>query len=309
MKLKYLVLILLVVIVNTILIPAQTKTEGRQVLVINSNNLIGRYLSAQNEFIKQVDCSVQIYDMNEQLDDSKQNLEQTIQHINPDILYCIGAGAYQSAAKYAHPREIIFSSIINWQRFSIYKNCYGISNEIPPAYQLTMFRFLCPDIRKIGIIYNPELNKEWIEEAIAAGRDTKFEFVIKKIKNFGDVHKKFNSFIEQIDALWLIPDPTLLENPQEVNWLFQTIDSLQKPIFAYSPVYENLGASLVVSEDQATIGRQAAGIAMDIIHRQPIDQQVQNPAGTDVSINLTKFAKYGVVVNPEALNMVNRIIE
>ena len=86
-------------------------------------------------------------------------------------------------------------------------------------------------------------------------------------------------------------------------------DTEKIPIFSYHTAFAKFGAVLAVSADNATIGRQAASIATEVLSGTEIDDKVQFPAGSYIILNLCKVRQYGLEYNEEALDSVNSIID
>ena len=107
-----------------------------------------------------------------------------------------------------------------------------------------------------------------------------------------------------MDALWLTPDPVVLESETVAQLYFKRADAARKPVFTYSAAFTGLGATLVLAPDMPTIGRQAAGVAQD----HAGSQAVSTPAGSEVTLNLNRVQQYGMDFNREALDSVNNII-
>ena len=80
-------------------------------------------------------------------------------------------------------------------------------------------------------------------------------------------------------------------------------------MFSYHEAFVKLGAVLILSVDDATLGRQAASIAMKLASGRPPGQRVQPPAGSHIILNMKKLKSYGIGYNEDALEAVNTVIE
>ena len=60
------------------------------------------------------------------------------------------------------------------------KNTYGVSVELLPSMQLTLYRYFFPGINKIGVVYSKDYNKEWLETVIKSAKDVGIT-IFKKI--------------------------------------------------------------------------------------------------------------------------------
>ncbi len=281
---------------------------GKRILILNSDTSIANYSLAHIGFKSKLDeIKDEINLGNKWIDEEK--IEGTIHDINPDIIYCIGTRAYLLAYKFAENKNLVFSSVINWRRLPMGKNTYGISTELLPGMQLTMYRYFFPYIHKIGILYSKNYNKEWIDIAVKSAKDVGINVMKKSINKQDEVESALKELLQKVDVLWLTPDPIVISNMELVGKIFKQCDKVRKPVFAYSEAFADFGATLIISADVPTIGVQAAGIAADLLHNQKGIEKVQSPAGSYIILNLSKVEKYKLKLNEEALDSVNQIIE
>jgi len=84
---------------------------------------------------------------------------------------------------------------------------------------------------------------------------------------------------------------------------------LKRPVFAYDDLFAHYGAVLILSADIPTVGRQAAELAAGIIANRVNVEKIQNPAGSQITLNMKKVEEYGIRLDEDALASVNRIIE
>ena len=82
------------------------------------------------------------------------------------------------------------------------------------------------------------------------------------------------------------------------------------PVFSYNSFFVEMGATLSISADLPTTGRQAALIVRNII-KQSVKQgkSVQFPAGSSISLNLKTVRTYKMILNESALDSVNEIVD
>lgn len=278
-----------------------------KVVIINSDMSIYKYSLAHTEFKLKLGSVAGEIDLGSKWKEETK-VKQDIRKIDPDLIYCIGSKAYMLVHKLLKDRNIIFSSAINWHRLPLGKNTYGISNELPQGMYLTMYRYFFPHINKIGVIYSKAYNKEWLNVAKKAAKEMGIEIIGKSVRKHEDIESALNELLPEIDALWLTPDPIVLQNVLSVRRIFKYCENMSKPVFAYEKAFANIGATLVMSADIPTIGRQAAGMALDILANKKITERVQNPAGTHIIINMKKIEEYGLNLNTDALDSVNEII-
>lgn len=283
----------------------ETASNDKNILLINSNASVERYKVVQEEFSSTVSQDITAIDLAGQ-SGSRSHIEQ-IQ--NMDIVYCIGAKSYQFAYRYRKDKPIVFSSIINWRRIPMSENTFGVSNELHTRMPILIYRSIFPGIKNIGVLYSREFTMQWFLEAEANARELDINLVGQVVSDKRHVGKALEELLEKVHALWLIPDPTVMSDKRSFFDIMEKCDQLKIPVFSYRDAFAFFGATLTVSADEPTIGRQAAGIVMDLISGRELTEKVQSPAGSRITLNLKKVNAYNLDYKPESLGLVNEIMK
>lgn len=282
---------------------------GANVLIINSDVGIEKYNIVQEEFIESVDgLSLSKMDLSRE-GLSNYSIENQIYKLNPDIIYAIGTKAYMLSKRYADRKPIVFTSIINWLRLGLTPYSFGISNELHTGMQLMLFRMIFPKIDAIGLLYSKQYFSEWYRQAKIEANNVGIKIVGFPIKQTRHIVSDAESIMKDIDAFWLVSDPVVWSDTKILIGLLQTCEKNRKPVFSYHEALVKMGAVLVVSVDNPTVGRQAAEITETLLDGGKIDNQVQYPAGSHIILNMKKIIEYKMDYNEDALKYVNQIIE
>lgn len=289
---------------------AQTKPK---ILILNSDGSVEKYRQAEDRFKEEIeDYAGRIVNLDLSRAGPPEALEKRIDDENPDLIYSIGSKAYQLASQSPGDTPLLFSSVINWQRFGRGKNSYGVANELSLSQELSLLRYLLPSVRRIGILYDPAYSRERVAEARAYSSEvglTLVEQTVGEADGATGLHKSLDTLLPKVDVLWLIADPGLLADRAAIEQIFQAGDTQRKPIYTYSDAYLRYGASLVVAADTPTIGRQAANLAESILRHEAIADPVQAPAGSHITLNLCQLGRLKARYNEDALDSVNRLLE
>ncbi len=221
------------------------------------------------------------------------------------VLYSIGSPAYEMARKLAPKRPIIISTALHWARLQPgTQTARVIANELPAGAQLTLFRHLFPKLRRVGVVYDPALHQQWFTQAVAAGREAGIEVLGRAVRRPVQVGSALAQLTPQVDALWLLPDPMVMADEAAARRYFTHAEAARKPVFAYSPAFTELGATLVLAPDPATTGRQAAAALLDFAGTPAVSA----PGGSEVTLSLPRVEQYGLDLNRAALGSVNHLL-
>jgi putative ABC transport system substrate-binding protein len=286
---------------------AQAKPK---ILIINSDSSVEKYRQAEDEFRQQIKAHAdRIVDVKLDRAERPEALEKLIADENPDLIYSIGSKAYQLANQSKSNKPVLFSSVINWQRFERGKNNYGVANELSLSQELSLLRYLLPNARRIGILYDPRYSRERVAEARNYAREVGLSLVEQAVEDADNVTEALDALLPKADVLWLIADPGVLADRETIEQIFASGEEQKKPIYTYSDAFVRYGASLVVAADTPTIGRQAANLAQSILRHEPIAEAVQAPAGSHITLNVCQLGKLKASYNEDALDSVNQLLE
>lgn len=300
------------VLITTVISPGSQAAEivKGKILIINSDSNVEKYRQVENEFRHELlNNPVQIIGTSFDKISQPDALEKLIRDENPDLIYSIGSKAYQRADQAKASQPLVFSSVINWQRFVQQSNTHGIANELSLSQELSLMRYLLPDALKVGVIFDPQFTQERIAEARASAKELGITLIEKQISQTDSIETAVENLLPSIDLLWLIADPGVLRDKATIEQIFSLSEQQRKPIYTYSDAYLSYGASLVVVADIPTIGRQVATLVESILRHEPVSQSVQPPAGSHIILNQCQLAKIKVGYNQDALDSVNQIIE
>ena len=290
------------------LISLLSADEGPKIMVINSNAAVDKYKIAQEEFTESISSPVVEINLGEKKWKLTE-IEDLLYDEYPDLVYCIGTKAYLLANKYISERNIVFSSIINWRRLPAAKKTYGISNELNPEMEITLYRYIFPGIKRIGVLYSEKYNKHWFNSAQTTAKEMGVEIIGRSLSKRKDTLPALKDLLGKIDAVWLISDPVVMADKNTLKELFKECDVAKKPILSYHDAFAEYGAVLIVSVDNPTTGRQAAAISREVLSGDLVKKKVQLPAGSHIILNLKKANAYGLRYGEMALSVVNQIIE
>ncbi|MCP4699400.1 MAG: hypothetical protein GY862_21520 [Gammaproteobacteria bacterium] len=289
------------------------KDHKKTVLIVNSDKSLEKYAVVQREFKSELsELNVKTIEINLAKGvSSARLLQKKLAGIRPHLVYTIGSKAYTLTSAEIKNNSLIFSSMINWRRFGIGPNTYGVALELPTEMQLFMYSYIFPEIRTLGVLYSKRHNSQWFEHAALQAKEVGLSLHEIAIKKQSEISPALKKLLPKVDALWLISDPVVLHNTDLVQQIFTTAAARQKPVFAYNTLFSQYGAMLTISADIPTMGRQAAAVAQNLLEQRRIDDEdrVQFPAGSHVTLNLKKVHEYGIKLNHAALSSVENIIE
>ncbi|MCP4267787.1 MAG: hypothetical protein GY777_19840 [Candidatus Brocadiaceae bacterium] len=231
-----------------------------------------------------------------------------IRREKPDIVLTIGVLAATVAKGEIKDIPIIFCMVINHARFQLTgPNITGISTEIAIGDQLKGYRSILGPLKNIGIIYDPSKTGNIIENAEEEMKHygvnlNKYEVTSSKM-----ISEAMENVIGKIDALWLLPDSTVVTR-KSFGLIKSTTLENKMPLLCTSDVFVKAGALAAVFADYKHIGTQAAHLANKLLVMPTRSSLgIVNPHSLKLAINIDTAEKLGL--NLEAIQRLPQIIE
>ncbi|WP_373000034.1 ABC transporter substrate-binding protein [Sulfurimonas sp.] len=278
--------------------------QAQEILVINSNAKIEKYKETEEGFRKSINRPFKTLDIS---DMKSSKIKELLYNEYPDVVYAIGAKAYQYANQYIPEKKIYFSCIMNWKRLNMSGERYGISHELNTEMQLTLIKSIFRKIKSIGIIYSKhteDVANNFVIDAQSLG----IKIILHKVNKSSIADEKFDDILSKTEAMIILPDPILLSDDDIVKSLFKLSKEYKKPVFAYHELFIKYGAALITSVDNPTTGRQVATM-INSVTEIDADKKIFYPAGTKVIFNKKVALDLEIEFNNYSASMIAEVIE
>lgn len=222
---------------------------------------------------------------------------------NPDVVVAIGTISAQSFIKYAASGKIklIFSSITDPISAHLIKsldqpenNISGVSNFVELEPQLKLFKQIQPNLKQLGILYNPsEINSVSIVTKL---EELCPKFGLKLIKQTiaktADVAQNAIKLAMQSDAIFISNDSTALSSLQSV---IKSANIAKIPVYVSDTDAVELGALAALGPNQYTVGVQTGKMIVSILKGADINKMpVEFPVDTNLYINIQAAKTLGI---------------
>lgn len=266
-------------------------------VVIKSQNL-----SAYNKVIEgfEAECIQNnitiksIYDLKGKMKNGQKTIRK-IRKEDPDIILTIGVLATTIAKEKVKDIPIVFCMVINHARFQLAgAGITGIATEISIEEQLKGYQTILGQFKDLGVIYDPSKTGNIIESAETKVKDIGVNLIKYEINSSKMVSEALEKLIGRIDALWLLPDSTVVTRKSFDLIKFTTLEN-KIPLLCTSDVFVKAGALAAVFSDYKCVGRQAAQLAGEILERpSPDSLGIVNPDIFRLAINTDTAERLGL---------------
>jgi len=204
-------------------------------------------------------------------------VKRELSSAGPDMLVSIGPEAARLGENLSRELGIpmVYTMVLNPDvLFEDNKSpCCGISLHIPVFHQLMDMSKALPEIKKVGLLFNPESNSAFFARAGILGQMTGLEIIPLEVSSSRQVPEVLEDHWEHIDALWMVPDRTV-SSEALIEHIIKEALYHGKPVVGYNRFFYDSGAVLAFVLDYEQIGEQTAELALSRLHGRPGRQPV-----------------------------------
>ena len=167
---------------------------------------------------------------------------------------------------------------------------------IPPEAELvSRLKALLPRLESLRVLWSSEFERGEVDDLAAAAKERGLRVISERIENPEDLPARVRAFSGRADALWLMPDPALV-NSQNFHILREYAKAARVPFLAPTEGLAEKGATATLAVSFRDVGRAAAaalkerlaGRAVpDHIHPDRVVVTVNAAAARDVGMDLS----------------------
>ncbi len=183
----------------------------------------------------------------------------------------------------------------------------GVDITIPVETQLDELKAVLPGMRRIGVVYNPEETGYLVREAKAAASARGLTIVGRSASSPKEVVVALESLRDEIDALWMLPDVTIL-NYEIIKYMMLFEYENKIPLYAFSDKYLKNSALVGMGIDVRDMGAQAGKMANRILSGTDVAEiPVAHARRGELFLNVSTARKLGVKLPDEVLERASKI--
>lgn len=221
-------------------------------------------------------------------------IAKTIRASKARLVLAVGLKAALVAKLEILDIPIVFCLVMNPEKNGLpTSNMTGIRLEISSQQQLANMQAILPDLRRVGLLYNPDTAKDFVDRAEQEAHELGMTLTALPISTEQDVPDALRALLPQVDALWLIREPSIV-NADSLNFLIGSSLDHTIPVFGFSAGLVQHGAFAALSTTYQDLGRQAARLAQELLSqngRLHLTPQLRFPEQPRLAINMNT-AKY-----------------
>lgn len=224
----------------------------------------------------------------------------------PDLILTVGSAATRLVSGEIDDIPIVFSMVLpssgnRWleELRKTRPNVTGASMKIPVRTQFARLKEVLPEVRRVGVLYNPEVSGPTVDEAAEAARELDLVLVPLTVTCQKDVLTRARTLARDVDVLWSVADGTVFSHQGLRQILLETLRN-RIPFVGLSPSFVKAGALLAFSTNYRDLGRQAGEQSLRIVVGEDISQiPMAAPRQVSLAINMNTAKQIQVEIRDE----------
>ena len=231
-----------------LLVGAAGSARAGGVLVVRSQDL-PPYAAVDQAFSQSIGQSVSRLT----LGGAKDALSRALAE-RPTLVLALGQEAARSVAA-LHPAAPVLCALVPFPA-KIDGRLLPVPMFASPQRQAQALRQAVPSARRVGLVYVPGNSRALADAYARAAEASGLTPVRHEVAGLKDFAGAVRALVGRVDALWLVPDPSLI-NAETFKFLVQTSFESKLPLLAYSQAMVKAGALLAMEAEYADMGRRA----------------------------------------------------
>jgi len=186
-------------------------------------------------------------------------------------------------------------------------NMTGTLLEVPVDRQLKIMRKFLPTLHQLGTLYDPAKTFSRVAEAARQATVSDFQLKGLPVESEKDVPHQLRTLLSDVEALWLMPDSTVLTN-ESIQFILESALARQIPVIGFSPEFTRMGALLSMSVNYGDVGRETGMLVKRILDRErPLPLAPLPIERLKITVNL-KTAKFlGITFPNELTSLIDEV--
>mgnify|MGYP000942440675 FL=1 len=190
-----------------------------------------------------------------------------------DLVFGIATPSAQQLANNITDIPVLFSAVTDPASAKILNsNVTGTSDKVDNvSQQLDLLLKLNPNVKKIGVLYNPSEQNSLVQiaEIQKRAKEKKLEVVLQGITNFGELAQATKNLLTQVDALYLPTDNLVVSGMQLIT---SEAISAKKIVVVSENSSVGIGALFTMGIDYYELGKRTGQMAVEILNGKPVSK-------------------------------------
>ena len=285
-----------------------------QIAIVESRSLPAYETALQQIKNQYAQAAFYVYDLAGQKELGDKALDE-IKKRNVTLILTFGTLATRIAEERENKVPIIFTFVLNPAASGLIagpaysgRNLTGVALDIPVEEQFSFFRMAVPQIKTIGVLYNPQESGAIINEARSAAQKMGLGLKAVPVGAPEEVPQKL-SLLGDIDGLWMVADSVVF-TPSNTEYILLYTLKGGLPFMGVSEQFVKAGALCGLSLDYDAVTQQTMRQIAEILRGvNPADLPIEFPNKITLTLNLKSAEIIGVKFPAETVRNAGKIYQ
>ena len=225
------------------------------------------------------------------------------------LVFALGSDSVRKASQQLPDRPMLATMILGNDALQGQTNATAITLDMPIGKQLQWHQRFLPEAKRVGVLYHPESNQEWVDQASKIADKLDLEIVAVKVESPRDISSALKSLNQRVDSILAIPDKMVYSsNTAKAVLLFSFRNRI--PFVGLSSAWVKAGALYALDWDYSDLGRQSADIALKILNgTKPEKIKSDVPAKSVYQLNLKTAKHMKLKINRKLVAAAEKVYE
>jgi putative tryptophan/tyrosine transport system substrate-binding protein len=218
----------------------------------------------------------------------------------PEAVVVVGVESARLVVKADTKLPLIFCLLPQGERDSLSGlNATGVALEVSLGAQLAAMRTILPNVKRLGVFYNPKVSRGLVGQARSAASKVGMILVEQQVDNVNQIADALDGVTGSIDAVWMLQDRTVGTALAFKVLLVGSLGS-KLPLISYSASFVEGGALLSLAPDFDKTADAAVELTNKVVGgASPRTLPWQDGPG-ELVLNLKVASKLGISIAPAA---------
>ncbi len=173
-----------------------------------------------------------------------------------------------------------------------------------PLSMLKRYKLIQPNLKRLAVVWMSDAMGEYVRALEPAGKSAGIEIVSCRVEDIGRIAAALRSIKGAADALWLSPDP-LLVNTQTFTVFNDFCWGNNIPFYVAIDGFVERGATASIFCEYREIGRAMGDAAKRLLAGEPVEETIYLQK-TFLSINTAAIEHLDLRIAPDVLRTVDK---
>ena len=233
----------------------------------------------------------------------------SIKETQPALVFALGSDSVRKASQQLSDSALLATMILGNNALQGQAHATAITLDMPIAKQLQWHQRFLPEAKRVGVLYNPQSNQKWVDQASKIADKLGLEIVAVKVESPQDITSALKSLNNRVDSILAIPDKMVYSsNTAKAVLLFSFRNRI--PFIGLSGAWVKAGALYALDWDYSDLGRQSADIALKILNgTKPEKIKPDVPGKSVYQLNLKTAKHMKLKINRKLIAAAEKVYE